>query len=245
MRLDALIYLLRSDNLLLLSENTTFTVAEMWIMCQDQMSMAEKEEAMTQIITSGVIRMINMDPTFITVYLTKSLFISQERGASLIDQTVQHRERMVAGVMTPPKDRANKIFIDGCREYDLNIDLYKAPLAALPLLQHQYRLVGLINGYPLFLSVLKSGQGNDTMYGLGTGWTGHGRSAHAGIATILKCETGGGITLKQSQATIIMEEGKRWEFTRVPDSCSAFGTSGNMPFPLKISVRLPGPPGSV
>lgn len=66
--LEALVRILRSDNLAMESENTTLTLVLWWVEGQPGWSLERKQEAVDKVLENGVLRAYWMDPMYLAVY---------------------------------------------------------------------------------------------------------------------------------------------------------------------------------
>jgi len=78
----ALIAILKSDKLVLDSENTTFTLVHYWLKSREEWTFREKEQAFDQIMKSDVLRFHHMDPHYLTAFAIVSPWVLSPASSS-------------------------------------------------------------------------------------------------------------------------------------------------------------------
>lgn len=165
-----LISIIRSNRLVIDSENTTFTLVRWWIEGQDGWTKEQKEEAFKKVHDSRALRYHRMDPLYLASYAIRNPWVeSSGHGLSILQQALLEtsRDRISSHKSDLRKSRAT-----GMKSYTMTIQVDRRQLTSgttdVPC------FLGMVQGYPILAYIQrkeKEGDNADT-FGLFIGWYG-------------------------------------------------------------------------
>jgi len=81
--METLLTILKSDELLIDHENTTFTLVDYWLKSRDGWADEEKQAAFDKIIEGDVLRFYHMDTKYLLLYALRNPWMQANRDLSL------------------------------------------------------------------------------------------------------------------------------------------------------------------
>lgn len=196
-----LIRILKSDSLVLYSENSTFTFMDWWLCCQEGWSDEQQQEAFIKLLVDDAIRFHCMDPVYLAAYAVRNPWMEKSgEGLAILQHAILAQEKARHERKEDEEQDDEDIDVSARKNED-NLPTSRALIKHDDCFNRVYRLscsisrplcatlkgddecltcfLGIVQGYPILLDVSRSVEEDDhgtksARFGLYMGWLGGG-----------------------------------------------------------------------